>query len=121
MVRRTEGGQVMFLGGPSGEMEMWSPEELVLEAALSSRLGDPGGLAPTAKGAADAARKVNGHWASFLAFRKSSIGVGFGGMPSAGGGPGLDHGPVTPNERFSTFTPAQRVQRARERKQFNEK
>jgi len=114
LAKRTKDGPVMFFGGPSGEMEMWSPEELVLESALSSRLGSETNQTPTAQAAAEAARRVKGRWTSFLAFRKSSMGIGFAGMPPAPGRPGLEHGPGEPNARFANLTPEQRVKRARE-------
>lgn len=122
LAKSTKDGAVMFFGGPSGEMEMWSPEELVLESALSSRLGSETNQASTAQAAAEAARKVKGRWTSFLAFRKSSMGIGFSAMPPAPGRPRLEHGPAEPNERFANLTPEQRVKRARERLEWkNEK
>jgi len=140
VMQRGSGGPVMMTGGPDGKMEMWSPEELVIETPLSTRLAVQD-LAPTAKSAADSAKKVNGKWTTFLAFRKSPMGIGFrlppvGGpgrlRPGESGGPG---GPTTvrgpngpdkpgfdpmkhnPNDRFARLTPEQRVQRARDRAQ----
>lgn len=115
MAKRTKAGSVVFFGGPGGETEMWSPEELVLESALLPRLGGETRVAATAQATAEVARRVKGRWTTFLAFRKSSMGIGFGGMPP--GSPGIGPGPHEPNERFMTLTPAQRVQRARERLQ----
>jgi hypothetical protein len=117
LAKRTKDGPVMFFGGPSGKMEMWSAEELVLESALGARLGGDTNQAPTAQAAAEAACKVKGRWRSFVAFRKSSMGIGFGGT-AAPGRPGLEHGPGEQNERFANLTPEQRVKRARERLQW---
>ena len=118
MIRRSDGGggQVTFFGGPNGGvMQMWSPEELVLESALTNRLNNADPLMPNSKDAAELSRKVSGRWTSFLAFRKSNFGVGFGGPPPTPGRHGLEGGPPDENVRFTTLTPAQRVQRARER------
>jgi len=138
VVRRGSGGPVVMGGGPDGPMEIWSAEELVMESPLSTRLGEQD-LAPTAKAAADTAKKVNGKWTTFFAFRKSPLGIGFklppagglGGMggpngPRGPGGPGGPGGPDkpafdpmkhNPNDRYARLTPEQRVQRARERAQ----
>jgi hypothetical protein len=145
VMQRGSGGPVMMTGGPDGKMEMWSPEELVIETSLSTRLGEQE-FAPTAKSAAASAKKVNGKWTTFLAFRKSPMGIGFrlppvGGpgrvRPGESGGPGgpTTGGPTTirgpngpdkpgfdpmkhnPNDRYARLTPEQRVQRARERAQ----
>jgi hypothetical protein len=135
VVRRGANGPVTFSGGPDGQMEMWSAEELVLETPLTTRLGEQD-LAATAQSAAASARKVNGKWTTFLAFRKSAMGIGFRlpptrgpgevGSPNAprgpGGtnslrGPGLDPMKHNANDRFARLTPEQRVQRARERAQ----
>jgi len=70
VMTRGSNGPVMFGGGPDGQMEMWSPEELVMETPLSTRFGEQD-VAATAKSAAETAKKVNGKWTSFLAFRKS--------------------------------------------------
>ncbi|HET7873774.1 MAG TPA: hypothetical protein VFL42_14760 [Terriglobales bacterium] len=117
MIRRGDGGssQVMFFGGATGEMQMWSPEELVLESALTNHLNPAAPLMPNAKDAAEVSRKISGRWTSFVAFKKSNFGVGFGGLPPAPGRHGLEGGPGDENARFTTLTPAQRVQRARER------
>src|SRR5258707_388818 len=79
------------------------------------------------------AKKVNGNWTTFLAFRKSAMGIGFRLPPAGGpGGVGGPNGPRrpggpdkpdfnpmkhNPNDRFARLTPEQRVQRARERAQ----
>jgi hypothetical protein len=135
VVKAGANGPVTFSGGPDGKMEMWSAEELVMETPLSTRFAEQG-IAPTAKSAADIAKKVNGKWTSFLAFRKSSMGIGFRvpppGGPGGPNGPNGPHGPFgpggpdrpafdpmkhNPNDRFARLTPEQRVQRARERAQ----
>ncbi len=94
-------------------MEMWSPEELVAESALSQRLDDKDGQSATAQAAAEAARKIQGHWTTLLAFSKSSMGVGIA-MPRGRPEPGQAFPPAHPNERFANQTPEQRVRRARE-------
>jgi len=135
-------------GGANGngvtEQEFWTPEELVMESALNRRLGSHPDDA-TAEIAAQTANKVNGRWTTYYAFRKSRIGMGFGGTflqrgpPSGPGGPigavsdagganfppGALSGPVPGdlqeaatrerNEQFARLTPEQRVQRARAR------
>ena len=140
VVQRGAGGPVVIAGGPDGKMEMWSPEELLAETPLSIRLGERE-LAPTAQSAAEAAKKVNGKWTTFLAFRKSPMGIGvklppMGGQAGGGGGgpvvvrgpggatgvaephrPNFDPMRHNPNERFARLTPEQRVQQARERAQ----
>ncbi|MBI4663102.1 MAG: hypothetical protein HY735_30205 [Verrucomicrobia bacterium] len=140
MVKRGAGGPVVFQGGPSGQVEMWSPEELVLESQLRPRLGNDGAAQDrpaTAEAASETARKVDGRWTTYLAFRKSSMGVGFGVRTPARHGSsqslstrrpkppelgGAMHGPgPNSNERFDRLTPEQRVQRARARRGFNEK
>lgn len=137
LVRRGPNGPVIFQGGSNGQMEIWSPEELVMESLLRPRLGDDRaikGIAATRAAAAETARKVKGRWTTFLAFRKSSMGVGFGMRTPARPGlsqsesargkpPSLSeamHGP-NPNERFTRLTPEQRVRRARERLGLREK
>jgi hypothetical protein len=132
VVKRSANGPVMFSGGADGQMEMWSSEELVMETPLSTRLGEQD-LAATAQSAAASAKKVNGKWTTFLAFRKSAMGFGFSLPPVGGpGGPNGPRGPIgpggpdkpgfdpmkhNPNDRFARLTPEQRVQRARERAQ----
>jgi hypothetical protein len=116
------GMMMMFRRGPNGvtvhqnangQMEVWSAEELVMESALNERLGGEHTDEATAAAAAELARKVNGKWTTFLAFRKSIMGVGFGAPPP--GQPGLDPARHNPNDRFSRLTPEQRVERARNR------
>jgi hypothetical protein len=128
VVKRGAGGPVMFESGADGQMEVWSAEELVMETPLSTRFGDQD-LAATAQSAAESAKKVNGKWTTFFAFRKSPMGIGFSlppGGPNGPRGPLGPGGPVkpgfdpmkhNPNDRFAKLTPEQRVQRARERAQ----
>jgi len=137
VMQRGSGGPVMMTGGPDGKMEMWSPEELVVETPLSGRVGEQD-IAATAKSAASTAKKLNGKWTTFVAFRKSPMGIGFrpppvgrqdgpGGATDASKGPGVTSGPAgpdrpgfnpmrhNPNDRFARLTPEQRVQQARDR------
>jgi hypothetical protein len=109
----------MFAGGPKGQMETWSPEELVIEASLKSRLGGENSSSATAQAATEAAQKVKGKWTTYFAFRKSNLGIGFGNMPHSQ--PGLGQIKHDPNDRFARLTPEQRVQRAREHFQFNDR
>lgn len=114
MFRRGPSGAVMFSGNANGQTEMWSPEELVMETPLSARLGTEANPAPTAQEAQETARKLNGQWTTYLAFKRSIMGVGFAGLGRPGAGP-LKRGP---NVRFAELTPQQRVQQARERRGF---
>jgi hypothetical protein len=114
MARRTADGPVVFMGGPNGQMEMWSPEELVIESPLAKRLGDDHNEAATPQATADTARRVNGQWTTYFSFRKSAMGIGFSGPPR----PGSDPLKRNPNDRFARLTPEQRVLRARERSGF---
>jgi len=114
MVNRTPDGQVVFMGSTNGRVEAWSPEELIMESALSARIDRKNGREATSVAAAETARKVGGKWTTYLAFRKSSMGIGFGGPPARPGLDPLKHGPNNPNDRFARLTPEQRVQRARE-------
>jgi hypothetical protein len=112
MVRRGENGATIARTS-DGQVEMWSPEELVMESALNGRLGGARRDLATAATAADVARKVKGKLTTYLAFRKSNLGMGFGHLPN--GRPGLDPARRGPNDHFSRLTPEQRVRRARER------
>lgn len=110
-------GRIFFQGDPNGQMEIWSPEELVMESSLRPRLGNDGtmrDIAVTAASAAETARKVNGRWTSFRVLRKSSMGVGFKAMtpprPGLSSPSIIEPGP----DPSATLTPEQRVQRARE-------
>ena len=124
MVKRGPNGPVMFSGGTDGQMEMWSPEELIMETPLSGRLkGDSQEQAATANGASEAAQKLKAHWTTFISFQKSAMGIGFrlpppgpGGAAGSGGpdGPRFDPMKHNPNDRFARLTPEQRVQRARQ-------
>lgn len=111
MARRGQNGPVVFTMGGDGQTEMWSPEELVMDSSLTPRLGGQTNESATAQSAADTAQKVTGQWTTYLAFKKSIMGVGFGPPPQPGMGP-LHH---SPNERFARLTPEQRVQQARQR------
>jgi len=112
MFRRSGNGSMVIQNG-NGQTESWSPEELVMESALHPRLGGDPIEEATPAAAAEAASKIKGHWTTFLAFRKSMMGMGIGRVPSPDKGPGqFKH---DPNERFARLTPEQRVQRARER------
>jgi len=116
MFRRDEGGGVMVSRNASGQTEMWSPEELVMETPLSTRLGTNDEPTPGPQAAEEAAGKVKGKWTTYFAFRKSIMGVGFAAPGSGRPDPGsLKH---DPNDRFARLTPEQRVQRARERRRF---
>lgn len=110
--RRTP-NNVMVTDNASGEMEVWSAEELVMESALNDRLGGEHYEDATTAAAAEVARKVKGKWTTYLAFRKSIMGVGFGAPPT--GRPSLDPAKHNPNDRFTRLTPEQRVERARNR------
>jgi hypothetical protein len=132
VMRQGSNGAVVVAGGTDGQMEMWSPEELVMETPLSKRLGE-NDIGVTAQSAAETARKVNGKWTTFFAFRKSPMGIGFRLPPAGGpGGSNVTRGPSgptgpdkpgfnpmrhNPNDRFARLTPEQRVQQARDRQQ----
>ena len=73
-------GPITFERGPNGQVEMWSPQELLLESSLRNRLASDlisTNNVPTTAAAAQAARKVDGRWTTFLAFHKTSMGIGF--------------------------------------------
>ena len=133
-------GPITFHRGRHGQVEMWSPQELVLESSLRNRLGTDSistNSVPTKAAAAQTARKVDGRWTTYIAFHKSSEGIGFktprGSAPlnatqltgksrvdvgsnMSGAGPTPAHilRPPIPNRRFQDFTPEQRVQLARQ-------
>ena len=90
-----------------------------MESALNARLGSQRSEAATAAAAAEAAGRVKGRWTTYVALRKSSLGMGLGGLPTAR--PGSDPLKREPNERFARLTPEQRVQRARERLNLSQK
>ncbi|MGA2243742.1 MAG: hypothetical protein ABSH48_01985 [Verrucomicrobiota bacterium] len=142
MFRRTGGGATAIVQDGHGHVEIWSPEELVLESALTARLGDDRNPDATASAAAGMARRMGGRWSTYFAFAKSNIGMRVGGPPpvrdgltqiKAGTngpddrlaqfppgqpGPTLASPPAfNPNDRFANFTPEGRVQFARERQQ----
>lgn len=99
-------------GGPNGEMDIWSAQELVMDSTLTPKLGTPSHLDATADAAQAAAKQVNGKWATYLALKKSKLGIGFGRMPLGPQGPDPDREPY---QRFEHLTAKQRVQQARER------
>jgi hypothetical protein len=115
--RNLDSGGVMISQDANGQTEMWSPEELVMESVLGARLGTEANPEPSSKAAAETARKVNGKWTSYVALRKSIMGVGFVGHTP--GRPGSDPLKHEPNDRFARLTPEQRVQRERERRGMN--
>jgi hypothetical protein len=118
--------------------EVWTAEELVVETTLKARIGNeqPPNEIPVA--AAQTAQKLKAHWTTYLAFRKSALGIGFGDQRFrrfARGGPGPElngtnienlqaQGPPPDfeeaakqerNDQFEKLTAEQRVRRARER------
>jgi hypothetical protein len=113
MVRRSPDGPVVFSGGAGGQVEMWSPQELVMQSSLTGRLASDHSQAATAESAAETARKLKARWTTCLALRKSNMGIGFAGPPP--GRPGMELGRPRLDDRFEKLTPGQRVQRARER------
>ncbi|HVV71813.1 MAG TPA: hypothetical protein VHI52_09995, partial [Verrucomicrobiae bacterium] len=114
---RGKDGPVVFTSGGDGETETWSPEELLIESALTSRLGGQTNETATIQAAAEVAQRVKGKWTTYLAFRKSMMGVGFGPPPT----PGMDPLHHSPNDRFARLTAAQRVQQARQRRGLEER
>ena len=123
LARQGPNGPIIFQGGPNGEVEMWSPQELLMEASLSNRLGNESlstNSAPTTIAAAQTARKVSGRWTTYLAFHKSGMHIGFR-MPRGRPKPGQMPPPPSPNLRFTELTPQQRVQRVRQHLGINEK
>ncbi|HYT58891.1 MAG TPA: hypothetical protein VEL06_01895 [Haliangiales bacterium] len=115
MMFRHTGNGATVMQNPNGQVEFWSAEELVMESALYARLGSERSETATSAAAAETARKVKGRWTTYLAFRKSSMGMA--GPPP--GRPGLDPVKRDPNDRFARLTPEQRVARARERLELN--
>jgi hypothetical protein len=130
-----------MMGGPNGRVEMWSPEEVVLESSLSNLLGNDlisTNSAPTTAAAAQMARKVDGRWTTFLAFHKPRMRIRFkmprgpnfdpnsaasltkasqtGPAPGPNNRPEPGHmlRPPDPSRRFTDFTPERRVQFARQ-------
>lgn len=116
LARRTKDGSVVFEEGANGQIEAWSPTELIIASQLGERLGTNAALSATAGAAAETALKVHGKWTTFLAFSKSPAGIGFSAMPHGRPAPGqFGKGPNDSMERFGNLTPEQRVQRERER------
>jgi hypothetical protein len=130
--KRTPNGTVVIAGANS-QTETWSAAILVFEASLSGQLIGGPDLAATPEAAADLARKVNGHWTTYLALTPLPAGLRFGSGGGFGGGfhgpppPGVDpfkliqNGKLGPNDRFARLTPEQRVQRARELRERRER
>lgn len=116
MMRRTLNGPMIIQNG-NGQVELWSPEELIIDSALDARLGSDTNQTATAQAAADTAQKVHGKWTTYLAFTKSIMGVGFGVPPR--GRPGFGPLRANPNDRFARLTPQQRVERERQRLGLN--
>ena len=121
VTRRVQGASVSVAvtGGANGRVEVWSPQELVMPSSLTNRLAGDHSQAATPEAAAAAARELKGTWTTLLAFRKSSMGIGE--AASLQGQLGLDPVKHSLNDRFARLTPAQRVQRARQRLQPSEK
>jgi hypothetical protein len=111
MVGRTANGDTVIKNG-NGQIEHWSPTELLMQSALTNRLNGEPIQSASAEEADAAAQKTNGKRATFFAFRKSIMGVG---SPALGAHRGPDAGPPGRNDRFANLTPEQRVERARER------
>ena len=141
--RPAQSSLITFERGLDGQLEMWSPQELVLESLLSNRFGNVAidsistNSVPTTAAAAQTARKVDGRWTTYLAFHKTSMGIGFkmpresaplnveqiaskssmevaSKMPGARPKPRPTVRPPNPNRRFENLTPEQRVQLARQ-------
>jgi hypothetical protein len=115
MIRRAGNGGAIVTQGGDGTVEVWSPEELVIESPLATQLGSEHNDEATPAWAADTARKVQGRWTTLFSLRKSSMGVGFGGVPGRSGGDPMKH---SQTDRFARLTPEQRVQRARARQRM---
>lgn len=114
--------------------EVWSPERVVLEQRLQSRLGDQAFPDPSDAVAREIAGKVKGQWTTLYVLRPSPGGLPFAGkrmrqLHTVSGGdtnavPGEP--PPPPDiesavrraeaERFTRLTPEQRVERAREKR-----
>ena len=85
--KRPQTVSVMRMGRKSAdggkvEEEIWSPEELVMESRLSSRLAEGFSTSPSAEGAAKTAEQARGRWKTYYALRKSVFGMDFAGMPA---------------------------------------
>jgi hypothetical protein len=117
LFRRAE-NESMVMQNTAGEVEVWSPEELVMESALNPQFGGEHNETATAAAAEEAARKVRGQWTTYFALRKSSMGMGLGGPPPL---PGFDLVKQQQNDHFARLTPEQRVLRARERLNLSQK
>jgi len=127
MVTRTRDG--------SGKMfeEVWSPEHLVLEQKLLSKLGDQPQSDPSEPAAREVAKKVKGDLTTVYVLSSGPGGFPFAGRMMrqihAGGGGGTNVAPGqlpplpdveavvrrTEAENYTRLTPEQRVQRLREK------
>ncbi|HEX5222638.1 MAG TPA: STN domain-containing protein, partial [Verrucomicrobiae bacterium] len=120
----------------SGKMfeEIWSPEHLVLEQKLLSKLGNESQSDPSENAAREVAKKVKGDLTTLYVLSGGPGGIAFGGrimrQLHAGGGADGTNGvpgqlPPVPDleavvrrheaENYVRLTPEQRVQRAREK------
>jgi hypothetical protein len=118
IMRKMVNGQMFIQGGNEGAVESWSPEELVADTRLKP---DPAGRdiqTASEASAAETARLLGGKWTTRIALRKSVLGIGFTQLPHNAKGPQ----PLrrTPNDRFVSLTPDQRVLQARQRLWSNE-
>jgi len=110
-------GDTVMQQGPGGRVEMWSPEELVVDLTLQPRLSGMRLETASPAEASEAAQTAKAHWTTFLALRKAMLGMA--GPPALR--PGFDPLKRGPNDRFVRLTPAQRVARERERLNFDPK
>ena len=118
----------------NGEMteEIWSPEHLVLEQRLQTKLGDQNYQDPSESAAREVAKKVNGSLTTLYVLNKSPGGFPFAGkmmrqihMETGGTNAATGQLPPLPDiegavrraeaENYTRLTPEQRVQRAREK------
>ena len=137
-------------GATSEEVEIWTPEEIVLESRLSDRLSDFH-AEPTLASANEAAKKVKGKVKTYYAMKKSPLGMAMEGMSlnlnrdsgrkvalkpiNIGSGTNLTNVmngamPSTAEmevairdrkaNEFGRLTPEQRVQRARDRQNLSQ-
>jgi hypothetical protein len=124
-------------GDGSIEEEIWNPEELVVETGLRTRLGSEQLENDIPTAAIQTAQKLKAHWTTYVALRKSALGIGLGDRPFRGF---MHRGPAPQlygtnvenlqaqlpppdleeaakqerNDLFERLTPEQRVRRARE-------
>jgi hypothetical protein len=120
--------------------EVWAAEELVVETALKTRIGNEQLVNEIPVAAVQTAKKLKAHCVTYLAFSKSAMGIGFGGEHFRRFGPDpqlkgtnvndLQHQDLPPdfeqaarqerNDQFERLTAEQRVRRARERSGLTE-